>query len=177
MSKINKFFNLSKLEYFNIGIVITLIFSRLIPHPPNFTPIISVAILSGFLFKNIYISFVVLLFSLLISDLFIGFYTNMIFVYISILVIALTYFKNINKINYKKLFLISLTGSLIFFIISNFGVWLLGSMYQKNIHGLVKCYFLAIPFFKNTLLSTIFYSYLTFFSVDFLKKKLNLQTS
>ena len=77
-------------------------------------------------------------------------------------------------VNYKNLFIAGLIGSLIFFLISNFGVWLLGSLYEKNFSGLINCYVLAIPFFKNTFLSTIFYSYLTFFSLDFLKKKIKL---
>ena len=49
--------------------------------------------------------------------------------------------------------------SAIFFIISNLGVWFLGNLYEKNLEGLIKCYFLAIPFFKNTLFSTLIFSY------------------
>ena len=69
-----------KKEIFPIGLVLILILSRLIPHPPNFTPIIAVAIMSGYLFKNIYISFITLLISMLIADFFIGFYENIFFV-------------------------------------------------------------------------------------------------
>tara|TARA_Y100000590_G_scaffold213372_1_gene241794 strand:- start:60892 stop:61410 length:519 start_codon:yes stop_codon:yes gene_type:complete len=166
--------NFNKVDYINILMVFILIFSRLIPHPPNFTPIIAVAILSHYFFKNIYMSFSVLFVSLFISDLIIGLYTNMILVYFSIFIIAYIFFKNFKMVNYKNLFIAGLIGSLIFFLISNFGVWLLGSLYEKNFSGLINCYVLAIPFFKNTFLSTIFYSYLTFFSLDFLKKKIKL---
>ena len=62
-------FNLKKIDYINISIVLILIFSRLIPHPPNFTPVIAVAVLSNYFFKNIYMSLSVLFISLFISDL------------------------------------------------------------------------------------------------------------
>ena len=67
--------------------------------------------------------------------------------------------------NFKNLFICGFIGSLIFFIISNFGVWVLGSPgvldlpYEKNLNGLVECYILAIPFFGNTFLSTLIFSY------------------
>ncbi len=152
-------FNFSKKDLLALSLILFMVFSRLIPHPPNFTPIIAVAILSGYFFKNIYISLFVLLSTMLISDLFIGFYKNMIFVYLSLIIIAFIFFKIRKKINYKNLFIFGFFGSLIFFIISNLGVWLLGNMYEKNLQGLIECYFLAIPFFKNTLFSTIIFSY------------------
>ena len=104
-------------------------------------------------------SLFVLLFTMLASDLFIGFYKNMIFVYLSLIMIVLIFFKIRKKINYKNLFIFGFFGSLIFFIISNLGVWFLGNLYEKNLEGLIKCYFLAIPFFKNTLFSTLIFSY------------------
>ena len=69
----NKIFNFLKKDTFAISLIFLMVFSRLIPHPPNFTPIIAVAIMSGYLFRNFYLSFLVLLISMLISDLFLGF--------------------------------------------------------------------------------------------------------
>ena len=80
-------FNFSKKDIFTLSLILLMVFSRLLPHPPNFTPIIAVAILSGYFFKNIYMSVFVLLFAMLASDLFIGFYKNMIFVYLSLIMI------------------------------------------------------------------------------------------
>ena len=148
-----------KKEIFPISLILILAFTRLIPHPPNFTPIIAVAIMSGYFFRNIYVSFLILLFSMLLSDFFIGFYQNMIFVYFSLLLIVFISSKIIKKINYKNLFIFGFFGSLIFFIISNLGVWFFGNLYEKDLEGLIKCYFLAIPFFKNTLFSTLIFSY------------------
>ena len=154
-----------KKEFFPISLILILALARLIPHPPNFTPIIAVAIMSGYFFKNIKLSFLALIVTMLVSDLFIGFYENVIFVYASLLLITFIFYKISNKISFKNLFVYSFIGSLIFFIISNFGVWALGSpgaydvAYGKNLNGLVECYILAIPFFGNTFLSTLIFAY------------------
>jgi hypothetical protein len=154
-----------KKEIFPISLILILAFARLIPHPPNFTPIIAVAIVSGYFFKNINLSLLTLLVAMLISDLFIGFYENVIFVYASLLLITFVFHKISNKINFKNLFIYGFAGSLVFFVVSNFGVWMLGSpgvydvAYDKNLSGLIECYILAIPFFGNTFLSTLIFSY------------------
>ena len=151
--------------YLPIVLILILSFSRIIPHPPNFTPIIAVAIMSSYFFKNIYLSCATLLISMLLADAFIGFYSNMFFVYLSLLLIVFIFHKISEKMNFKNLFICGFIGSLIFFIISNFGVWVLGGPgvldipYEKNLNGLVECYVLAIPFFGNTFLSTLIFSY------------------
>ena len=158
-------FIILKKEIFPISLILILAFARLIPHPPNFTPIIAVAIMSSYFFKNINLSLLILLIAMLISDLFIGFYENMIFVYVSLLLITLVFHKINKKINFKNLFIYGFAGSLIFFLVSNFGVWALGSFgvndlpYEKSLTGLIECYILAIPFFGNTFLSTIIFAY------------------
>jgi len=167
---------LLKKNYYPILLILILVFSRLIPHPPNFTPIITVALLSGYIFKNLKLSLFVLIVSMLLSDIFIAFYTNMIFVYISLILICLISNKVIANLNYKNLFLFSLMGSILFFVITNFGTWILGGLYEKNISGLINCYFLAIPFFKNTIISTLLFSYLSFLIIKLpLYKKSSLE--
>jgi len=143
-----------------LGIILTLAFLRLIPHPPNFTPIISMALLGGLFFSNIYLSIIILISSVLLSDFFLGFYENMLFVYFSILIINLTFYNISYKINFKNLYLYSFSAAFIFYVITNFSVWATGTLYEKNLNGLIDCYFFALPFFKNTLISTLFYSYL-----------------
>ena len=154
-----------KKEFLPISLILILALARLIPHPPNFTPIIAVAIMSGYFFKNINLSFLTLIVAMLVSDLFIGFYENVIFVYASLLLITFVFHKISNKINFKNLFIYGFAGSLIFFVVSNFGVWALGSpgvydiAYEKSLSGLIECYILAIPFFGNTFLSTLIFAY------------------
>jgi len=157
--------NILKKEIFPISLIIILAFARLIPHPPNFTPIIAVAIISGYFFKNFNLSVLILLAAMLISDLFIGFYENIIFVYVSLILITFIFHKISSKINFKNLFIYGFAGSVIFFVVSNFGVWALGSpgvydiAYDKSLSGLIQCYILAIPFFGNTFISTLIFSY------------------
>ena len=158
-------FHSIKHHIFPIGLVLILTLSRLIPHPPNFTPIIAIAMIRGYFFKNIYFSLGILLISMLLADVFIGFYNNMIFIYLSLFLITFFFYKISKMISLKNLFIFSFLGSLVFFIISNFGVWALGSLgahgipYEKSLNGLIECYILAIPFFSNTFLSTLVFSY------------------
>ena len=154
----NLLINLKK-EIFPIGLILILALSRLMPHPDNFTPIIALAIMSSYFFRNVNFSYTVMLFSMLLADFFIGFYSYMLFVYVSLFLIVLIFFKISKKMNYKNLFIFSFFGSVIFFLISNFGVWLVGNLYERNINGLIECYFMAIPFFRNTIISTLIFSY------------------
>ncbi len=160
------------MNYFKFTLVIffVLAVSRFIPHPPNFTPIISMSILSAYFMKNLKHSILLVLSTMLITDIFLGFYKSMFFVYISLLAITFFSFKLSSKIDIKNLFLYCIFSSITFFVITNFGVWVLGSLYDKNIQGLIECYFMAIPFFKNTLISTIVFSYAAF-TFDYLFKK------
>ena len=172
-----KYFKILGKEMFPIGLILLLAFSRMIPHPPNFTPVVAVAIMSGYFFRNINLSFIILLISMLLVDTFIGFYKHMFFVYLSLFLITFIFFKISNKINFKNLFIFGFLGSLIFYLISNFGVWAYGVLspvtnlpYERNLNGLISCYILAIPFFKNTVLSSIIFSYAAFLSNYFYKK-------
>tara|TARA_B100001123_G_scaffold122074_1_gene142089 strand:+ start:61 stop:579 length:519 start_codon:yes stop_codon:yes gene_type:complete len=162
--------NLDK-EIIPISFILILALSRLIPHPPNFTPVIAVAIMSSYFFRNIYLSFATMLISMLIADFFIGFYAHMFFVYASLLLVTFIFFNTKWKINFKNLFIFAFIGSLIFFIISNFGVWIVSSIYEKSFDGLVQCYFLAIPFFKNTFFSTLIFSYSAFLAHKYIKNE------
>jgi hypothetical protein len=154
-----------KKQKFPISLILILALARLMPHPSNFTPVIAVAIMSGFFFKNIYFSLGILIASMLLSDIFIGFYNNILFVYLSLIIITFIFYKISKKINFKNLFIYGFGSSVIFFIISNFGVWALGSPainnipYERNFEGLIQCYIFALPFFGNTFLSTLIFTY------------------
>lgn len=144
-------------------LIFSLTLSRIIPHPPNFTPIISLAIIGPFLFGSLYLCLVSVLTSMLISDFFLGFYDGLIQIYIIISLICIIFNKLKESISKVNLLYYSLAGSVIFFVLSNLSVWYFGNLYTKDIDGLISCYFMAIPFFTNTLLSTIIFSYLIFF--------------
>ena len=138
-----------------IGVLIALSASRFIPHPPNFTSLLALSFYIPAVFGIRYIPVVV--FALLFTDLIIGFHSTMIFTSGSVILIGLIS-KYFNK---SIMFRISgaFVGAVIFFVLSNFGVWLGGS-YGYDLNGLLSCYILAIPFFTNTVLSTVFFSIL-----------------
>ena len=139
-----------------VGIV--LIF-RIIPHPPNFTPVIALSLYIPIIFGLWSLPFCILGFA--ITDYFVGFHSLLIWTWGSLVLVGLISKFSKNIINRLTL---AFLGSLIFFALSNLGVWLAGSYYEPNIEGLITCYIMAIPFFTNTLISTmIFAIFIEFF--------------
>jgi hypothetical protein len=125
--------------------------SRLLPHPDNFTPIAAMALAGGVYLEKRF-ALIVPLAALVISDIFIGFHNTILFVYGSFILIG---FMGIWLKSHKKFFPVlgtALFSSILFFVITNFGVWLTGGgwFYQRTWQGLVECYVMAIPFFRNT---------------------------
>ena len=147
------------------GLIILALGSRLIPHLPNFSPLAAIALFGAVNIKNKKVAFLVPLVSIILSDFIIGMYSISIFVYLSIISISL-YSLYSRKMNIQTI----LINSILFFLISNFGVWILH--YPKNIEGLIECYTLAIPFYRNSLLGDLFYSGVLYYSFNFISSKL-----
>ena len=146
-----------------VTLIILAVLSRLVPHPPNFAPITGIALFSSKKINNKLFSVFIPIIPLFISDLFIGISFINIFVYLSFIIIH--FLGSIStKIEVKTVFL----SSIIFFILTNLGVWYLG--YPKNIEGLIGCYTFALPFFVNTILGDLFYSFILFRSFKSAKK-------
>ena len=164
------FFTILKKEIFPISLIFILALSRLIPHPYNFTPVIAVGVFSGFYFKQIYLGFFVVIFSMFIGDLFLGFHSTMFFTYISLVVAVLIGFY-IKRFSFTEILFSGLVSSFGFFIITNFGAWITLEMYEKNLTGLLQSYVLAIPFFHNTLISTLIYLVVLKLLFNFIVKK------
>ncbi len=132
--------------------------SRLIPHPPNFTPVIAMAVFMPYLSRDVYSAMLVPLLAMFVSDLYLGFHSSMFWVYISILLgTTLSHYTMSIKKTYVHLGSNALVSSTIFFVITNFAVWMSGTMYPLTLDGLIICYTMAIPFFGNTLAGTLFY--------------------
>ena len=137
----------------SIGIFLALAASRFIPHPPNFTSLLALSFYVPTLLGIRYLP--VLVISFVLTDLFIGFHGIAPFTWGSIILIGLgSKFFTKNILN--RIFG-SLLGACLFFVITNFGVWTLGS-YTYTFEGLVLCYTLAIPFFTYSLISTFVFS-------------------
>ena len=153
MNKMNK--NL-KNYFLPICLIIILSCSRLIPHPWNFTPVLAMGIFSGFYFKNFILSSFIVVFSMFVGDLFLGFHSTMFFTYTS-LIIAVVLGLLIKKFKFTEILFYGVASSVCFFLVTNFGAWLTLEMYEKSFAGLLQSYILAIPFFHNTLISTFLY--------------------
>jgi hypothetical protein len=152
------------LHFLLLTIVILLMVTyRFFNFIPNFTPIAALALFSGYAFKDKKWAIVFPLIVLFISDIIIGFYDPivMVFTYLSFVIIAILGAKMIKKIKVSNVFLSSITASVTFFILSNFGVWL-GGWYSYSWQGLINCYIMAIPFFRYEIVGTLFFSTIIF---------------
>lgn len=138
---------------------------RLIPHPPNIAPIAAMALFGGAYLDKRY-ALLIPLAALFISDFFIGFHNTMLFVYGSFLVAGLMGIWLQKHKTIPNTIGATLISSLLFFLITNFGVWLVGGLYPKTFQGLVDAYFYAIPFFRNTIIGDLFYVGLFFGSYE-----------
>lgn len=148
--------------YFSfVVVVLSAIFMRLIPHVPNVAPIAALALFSGVMvpgWMGLIIPFIVMV----VSDLFLGFHATIPFVYGSFLLIVGIGYSIRKNISPLKVGLGSFAGSILFFMITNFGVWITSSMYEKSAAGLLYCYEMGLPFFRNTILGDIFYTVIFF---------------
>ena len=135
---------------------------RLVPHPPNFSPIDAMALFSGAFVGRRALAFVAPLAALLLSDLLLGFYPGMLFQYAAVAMIVPLGMVALARMGALRLTLAALASSILFFIVSNFGVWAVSGMYGHNLAGLAACYVAAIPFFQNTVAGDLFYAALLF---------------
>jgi hypothetical protein len=135
---------------------------RLVPHPPNFSPIDAMALFSGAYLGRRGLAFAAPLGALLLSDLLLGFYSGMQFQYLSVALIVLLGWFALSRVSVLRLGIAAVASSMLFFTVSNFGVWLASGMYPHTVGGLAACYVAAVPFFQNTLAGDLFYASLLF---------------
>lgn len=147
-----------KLKLVPLFFILFGVLARFLPHPANFAPIAAIAIFSARYLPKKY-AFILPISIMLISDLFFGFYgVEMLFVYGSFVLASLISLLNKNQKISSFIPFASISSSILFFFVTNFGVWLTTTMYSKNLAGLQSCFIAAIPFFRNTLLSDFFYT-------------------
>jgi hypothetical protein len=135
---------------------------RLVPHPPNFTPIGAMALFSGAYLGRRALAFAVPLGALLLSDLVLGFYHGQATVYFSVALIVMIGMAALTRISILRVGAAAIASSVVFFIITNFGMWLFSGIYPRTPAGLEACYIAAIPFFQNTIAGDLFYATLLF---------------
>ena len=148
------------------AIIIFAAFTRIVPHPPNFTPIIAMGLFGGAYIKDKTWALLLPVGAMFLADIFLGFHGTMIWVYGSLIIITTIGFLLKRGVTFRNGAITTIAGSLLFFLVTNFGVWASGSFYPKTVEGLISCYAAGIPFFGNTLGGSIFYSFLMFFGYE-----------
>ena len=168
-----------------VGIILLASLSRLIPHIPNFSPIGAISLFGVAFFKEKWKAFLIPISATWVSDLFINnivysdnnlnfiwFYNGFLWLFLSyglIILFGFILFKDYLTI--ARLGAGAIGSGIIFFIVSNFGVWMNGLMYSKDLSGLLNCYISGIPFFRGTLLGNLFYVPVLFGTYYFMQKR------
>jgi hypothetical protein len=144
------------------GMITTAALSRLIPHPPNFSPVAALALFGGAAIASKRLAFVLPLAAMFLSDLILGFspLTPVIYGCFALIVCLGFWVKRSQSVG--RIGLAAVAGAILFFAVTNFGVWAMGLYYSKTGTGLAECFTAAIPFFWNTLTSDLFYAALLF---------------
>lgn len=158
--------NFNKISFILFLILIGAV-TRFFPHAPNFTAIGAMALFGGtYLSKKTALILPIL--AMAISDAFLGFYDLriMAFVYGSFLIcVFMGFFLKKNK-KFYSILTASFLSAFIFFILTNFAVFIFTPWYEKTLSGLIQCYIMALPFLKNNLLGDIFYTGVFFGSFE-----------
>jgi len=142
-----------------VAIILLAAASRLIKHPFNFTPIVAMSIFAGCYLKKYWAVFLPLA-AMLVSDYFIGFYDWQVMasVYVSVAAAFGIGWLLSKRFKWYNVALSALASSVLFFILTNFAVWAFFNWYPHTWAGLLNCFTLALPFFRNTLAGDIIYT-------------------
>ena len=157
-------------------IILLAAFTRIMPHPPNFSPMAAIGLFGAAHFAKKWQAFFIPLIGIWISDLvinnyvysisssnFVWFYSGFYWQYISYILIIFAGLFIFNRgISLTKTFGGMMSASGIFFLVSNFGVWAGGTMYPKNFSGLITCYAAGVPFIHNTIISDVLFTTVLF---------------
>jgi hypothetical protein len=151
------------------GMVLAAVLSKFLPHPVNFAPIGAIALFGGAHFQNRALGFVVPFAALLIGDLITGLHSLIPFVYgCFALNVCLGWWIR-RQVTALRVLGVTLVGSTVFFLVTNFGVWLLLGTFEPTTAGLIQCYIVGLPLFLNTVLGDLFYAAVLFGGQAFLE--------
>ena len=144
-------------QFLAIGLLVFAAFARLIPHPPNMTPLVAVALFGGATLSK-GLGILVPLVAIMASDLALGLHDVVAFTWGSVILMAMLGWWVRPHSHGGRIAGAAVLGSTLFFLVTNFGVWLVGhggSMYPKTLAGLLECYIAALPFYRNALIGDL----------------------
>jgi hypothetical protein len=155
-------------------------FTRVIPHPFNFTAIGAIALFGGAMYTDKRFAFVVPIAAMLLSDLILGFHNSMIYVYVAFIIVTLIGMAIRNRVNFGSILTASLVSSFIFYVVTNFGAWAAEMLYPMDMKGLLACYWAGLAFYDqsffgsmalNTVMGDLFFNGLLFGSFALAKAR------
>ena len=154
------------------GMIVLAAIMRLLPHWPNFTPVAAMALFGGAYISNKKFAFAVPFIAMFLSDLVIGFHNTMWAVYLSFAaIVGIGMLLRENK-SVLRTAGAAVASSVLFFVVTNFAVWLAGGFYSMDLAGLVQCYVAAIPFYQYSVIGDLFYAGVMFGAFEYAKVKI-----
>ena len=144
-----------------VGLILVGIVSRLVPHPWNATPLTAIALFGGTYCAKRW-SILLPLGIVAISDLFLGWHATIPFTWSACAATGLLAWWLRARPSAGRIIAGSLLGSVIFFLVTNFGVWAAQTLYPKTVSGVWECYVAGIPFFRNALVGDLIYTAVLF---------------
>jgi len=165
-----------------VAMILAATLTRVVPHPWNFSPVEAIALFGGAYFASRALAIAVPLAAMLVADAVLagmhgGAYATYFgsasfwLVYACIALSSVLGFGLRGKVNGVRVLGYSLAGSVLFFLVTNFGAWIGSSMYPQNAAGLLAAYIAGIPFFQGTLMGTLFFSALLFGGFSLLRRR------
>lgn len=165
------------------ALIVLAALSRLLPHPPNFSPVEAIALFGGAYFASRHWALMVPLLAMLLSDLALGAVhgdgyasylggTSFWSVYLCIALSTVMGFGLRGRVSGGRVLGYSLAGSVLFFVVTNFTAWLGSPAYPQDAAGLAAAYVAGIPFFKWTVLGTLAYAAVLFGGFALLRRRL-----
>lgn len=145
-----------------ILIIFTVALFRILPHPPNVSPIAAMALFGGAYFSDKRLAFLVPLLALLLSDWILGLHDTMLYVYGGFALTVVIGFWIGKQVNLGRIATATVGASIVFFLLTNFGAWLTSGLYPMTVDGLMQAYVAGIPFFQNSLLGNLVFTALLF---------------
>jgi hypothetical protein len=140
------------------GLILATAATRFLPHPDNFSPVMSVALFGSAVFVNRFAGIALSLAAMAVSDYFLGLHSTLPFVYGAMVLAGFLGFLLRTDRSPLKVLGMALAGSIVFFLITNLGVFLMENLYPHSFAGLVECYAMALPFFRNSLAGDLLFT-------------------
>jgi len=152
-----------------ISLIIIGILFRFIPHTANFTPVAAIAIFAG-VYLNKKQALIVPLLLMVLTDVFLGMHNVVLFTWGSFVLVTLLGVWAKKHKTFKGIVSTSIASAVLFYLITNFGVWAMG-WYPQTAKGLLDCYILGLPFLRTFTVATLVYVVVFFGAYELIARR------